>query len=130
MPTSGKPSEKVVIQTLKSSSIPKSLLTCHRKLDGADRKTCHIADASIPVISGTYAYWKSNSYQFTTDWFLQGYSGWALKLANFAFRVMGVSKDARRFITADSIGEQQRFWDSKLRWVLLNPVMKTVLASP
>jgi len=80
--------------------------------------------------SGAYAYWKGNAYQFTTDWFLQGYSGWALRLANFAFQVMGVQKDVQRFISADSTIEQQKIWASKLRWVLLNPIMRTVLASP
>lgn len=43
---------------------------------------------------------------------------------------MGVTKDVQRFISADSTIEQQKIWVSKLRWVLLNPVMRTVLASP
>lgn len=43
---------------------------------------------------------------------------------------MGVTKDVQRFISADSTIEQQKIWASKLRWVLLNPVMRTVLASP
>lgn len=84
-----------------------------------------------PYLSATtYAYWKANVDQFTDEWFLQGYSGWALKLARAAFVVMGVTKDVEKFVNAETTEEQEHIWRARLRWVLLNPVMRTVLASP
>lgn len=83
-----------------------------------------------PYLSAqAYAYWKANANQFSSNFFLQGYSGWAIGLARVAFAVAGVSKDVKKMVTANSIAEQDLIWKKKLRPIMLNPIMKAILGS-
>ncbi|KAJ9127655.1 hypothetical protein QFC24_001065 [Naganishia onofrii] len=76
-----------------------------------------------------YAYWKANADQFSSNFFLRGYSGWALRLARVAFALAGVSKDVKKMIACDTTAEQDAIWKKKLRPIMLNPVMKLILGS-
>lgn len=83
-----------------------------------------------PYLSAqAYAYWKANADQFSSNFFLQGYSGWAIRLARAAFAMTRVTKDVKRMVTADSIAEQDLIYKKKLRPIMLNPIMKTILGS-
>lgn len=76
-----------------------------------------------------YSYWKANADQFSSNFFLRGYSGWAIRLARTAFKIAGVSKDVKKLITANSTAEQDLIWKKKLRPIMLNPAMKLILGS-
>lgn len=78
-----------------------------------------------------YAYWKANASQFSRNFYFRGYSGWALRLAQVAFFLAGVSKHVENLCQAKSIDEQERIWKKHLRPVLLNKVMlKGFLGNP
>lgn len=77
-----------------------------------------------------YAYWQTNIAEFTDNFFLRGYSGWAVRLGKVAFSLAGVSGDVKKLINASTTTEQKRIYDTRLKPVLLNPVMKLILASP
>ena len=60
-----------------------------------------------------------------------GYSGHALRVAKWAFRLGGVRRWARRMADAGSVEEQGRIWDEHLRPVLLAPwIARLFLANP
>ncbi|ORX37775.1 hypothetical protein BD324DRAFT_641879 [Kockovaella imperatae] len=81
--------------------------------------------------SHAYAYWKTHAGQFKRNFYFRGYSGWALRLAQVAFFLAGVSKDVKQLCRASSTAEQKRIWDSRLRPVLFNRVMmKMFLGNP
>ena len=43
-----------------------------------------------------------------------GYSGWALKLARWLFRYMGVSEDVKRMCSATTVKEQSEIYEKKV----------------
>jgi betaine lipid synthase len=91
-----------------------------------------ILDSRIaPFISSTaYQFWRVNDDAFSSSFYLRGYSGWALRLAQIIFSLAGVSKDVEAICHAESIAEQERIWLEKLRPVLLNPVVVALLKNP
>jgi betaine lipid synthase len=80
--------------------------------------------------SNAYQFWRINDDAFSTSFYHRGYSGWALRLAQFLFRMAGVSEDVKTMCEADSLEEQARIWKEKLQPVLLNPVVVALLKSP
>lgn len=80
--------------------------------------------------SSAYQFWRINSQSFSSSFYLRGYSGWALRLAAFIFRVAGVSKDIQALCTADTLEQQEEIWRKKLRPVLLNPLVVALLKNP
>ncbi|KAG8984034.1 hypothetical protein FRB93_006827 [Tulasnella sp. JGI-2019a] len=81
--------------------------------------------------SHAFAYWKTHSDQFSNNFHLQGFSGWALRIVHFAFAVAGVSDDVKRLCKASTTMEQNKIWTEKLRPVFLNKfVCKFFLANP
>ncbi|WOO81404.1 uncharacterized protein LOC62_03G004932 [Vanrija pseudolonga] len=81
--------------------------------------------------SHAYAYWKTHADQFSRNFYFRGYSGWALRLAQVAFFLAGVSGDVKKVCNANSVDEQIRIWNKRLRPVLLNQVMlKGFLGNP
>jgi betaine lipid synthase len=89
-------------------------------------------DARIsPYISSTaYQFWRVNQDAFSTSFYLRGYSGWALRLAQIVFSIAGVSADVEAICRADSVMEQEKIWQEKLRPVFLNPVVVALLKNP
>jgi betaine lipid synthase len=85
----------------------------------------------LTPLSHAYAYWKTHADQFSRNFYFRGYSGWALRLAQVAFFLAGVSGDVKRLCQATTIAEQERIWQKKLRPVLLNKIMlKGFLGNP
>lgn len=100
-------------------------------------KGCHpkfrtLLDSRIsPLLSSiAYQFWHINDQSFSSAFYLNGYSGWALRLAQFIFSLAGVSADAEALCEAGSLEEQERIWNEKLKPVLLNPVVVAILKSP
>jgi betaine lipid synthase len=91
-----------------------------------------LASKLSPFLSAhAYAYWKAHADQFKRNFYFRGYSGWALRLAQAAFFVAGVSGDVKRLCQATTTAEQERIWNKRLRPVLLNRVMvKGFLGNP
>lgn len=85
-----------------------------------------------PFLSAhAYAYWMTHADQFSRNFYFRGYSGWALRLAQVAFFIAGVSGDSKRIANASSVTEQEQIWRTRLRPVLLNQVMlKGFLGNP
>ncbi|KAJ7346599.1 hypothetical protein DFH08DRAFT_195002 [Mycena albidolilacea] len=80
--------------------------------------------------SGAYQFWRTNVNSFSSSFYLRGYSGWALRLTGFIFRIAGVSKDIQALCTADTLEQQEEIWRRKLRPVLLNPLVVALLKNP
>jgi len=81
--------------------------------------------------SHAFAYWKAHADQFSRNFYFRGYSGWALRLAQVAFFLAGVSGHVRRLCEAKTVEEQERIWKKHLRPVLLNKIMlKGFLGNP
>ena len=108
--------------------MPKCRHTSHRKSVGncwAYRR------GAISDDSHAYAYWKAHSGQFSRNFYFRGYSGWALRLAQVAFFLAGVSGHVKRLCEAKTTEEQERIWRKHLRPVMLNSVMlKGFLGNP
>ncbi|KZP16506.1 hypothetical protein FIBSPDRAFT_1047462 [Athelia psychrophila] len=84
-----------------------------------------------PLLSSiAYQFWRINDKAFSSSFYLSGYSGWAIRLGRFIFKLAGVSEDVIKFCSADTIAEQEQIWHEKMRPVLLNPVVVALLKSP
>ncbi|KAK7472614.1 hypothetical protein VKT23_000727 [Stygiomarasmius scandens] len=92
----------------------------------------HLLDTKIAphLSSSAYQFWRINSEAFSSSFYLHGYSGWALRLAKFVFRLAGVTEDVERICNCDTLEEQVDIWETKLRPVLLNSVVVTLLKNP
>jgi betaine lipid synthase len=91
-----------------------------------------ILDSRIaPFISSTaYQFWRLHEDDFSSSFYLCGYSGWAIRLAQIIFSLAGVSKEVEAICHADSIVEQARIWREKIRPILLNPLVVALLKNP
>jgi betaine lipid synthase len=91
-----------------------------------------LLDSKIaPLLSSiAYQFWRINEDAFSSSFYHHGYSGWALRLAQFVFKLAGVSKDVIALCNSDTIAEQAMIWRQKLRPVLFNPVVIVLLKSP
>ena len=91
-----------------------------------------LLDAKIaPYLSSSaYKFWRTNVDAFSTSFYMHGYSGLALRLANFIFKIARVTKDVKRMCDSDTLEEQATIWHERLRPVLLNPVVVALLKSP
>jgi betaine lipid synthase len=91
-----------------------------------------LLDSKIsPLLSSiAYQFWRINDNSFSSSFYLHGYSGWALSLAQFLFKLAGVSEDVQDMCNTDSLEEQDRIWKEKLRPVLLNPFVVPLLKNP
>ncbi|KAG6334616.1 hypothetical protein ID866_4477 [Astraeus odoratus] len=91
-----------------------------------------LLDSKIsPLLSSiAYQFWHINDQSFSSSFYLNGYSGWALRLAQFIFSLAGVSADAEALCEAGSLKEQEKIWNERLKPVLLNPVVVAILKSP
>lgn len=91
-----------------------------------------LLDSSIsPYLSSSaYQFWRAHEDAFASNFYLRGYSGWALRLARIIFSMAGVSKDVEAFCNCDTLEEQTKIWQQKIRPVLLNPAIVALLKSP
>lgn len=80
--------------------------------------------------SAAYQFWHINADLFASSFYLSGYSGWALRLAQFIFRLARVDKYVLELCESNTIQEQSRIWKEHLRPVLLNSVVVELLKSP
>lgn len=81
--------------------------------------------------SSAYQFWRDNETAFQSSFYFRGYSGWALRLAKWAFKISGIEADVKRFCEAKNIEEQRKIWNEKMRPVLLNQrFVKMFMANP
>ncbi|KAK7436436.1 hypothetical protein VKT23_019148 [Stygiomarasmius scandens] len=80
--------------------------------------------------SSAYQFWQSNASAFSSSFYLQGYSGWAVKTFRLLFRLAGLKKDIERMCNCNTIAEQLDIWLSKVRPVMLSPFIVALLKSP
>ncbi|KAG6821002.1 hypothetical protein H0H93_008631 [Arthromyces matolae] len=80
--------------------------------------------------SSAYQFWRLNDDAFKTAFYMRGYSGWALRVAHFIFSVAGVTKYVHQLCECDTLDAQVKIWQTKLRPVLLNPIVVALLKSP
>ncbi|TDL26086.1 S-adenosyl-L-methionine-dependent methyltransferase [Rickenella mellea] len=100
--------------------------------DGCQTKFRTLLDTKLsPFLSSIcYQFWRLNSDMFSSSFYLSGYSGWALRFARSLFWLVGITKDVEDMCKADTIAEQERLWNEKLRPVLLNSLVVYLLRSP
>lgn len=91
-----------------------------------------LLDSQIsPALSSiAYQFWRLQPHAFDSAFYLNGYSGWAIRLGKLLFRIAGVTKYVEAMCNSDTIEEQARIWKEKLRPVILNPVVSVLLGNP
>lgn len=92
----------------------------------------HLLDAQLsPLLSSLcYQFWRINAHMFDTAFYTSGYSGWAIRLASWIFKIAGVESDVKLLCEAPSIQEQERIWREAIRPVFLNPIVVALLKNP
>ena len=80
--------------------------------------------------SSAYQFWRLNQDAFSTAFYLRGYSGWALRIARLVFAIAGMTTVVEEMCNCDGLQEQEEIWRTKLRPVLLNPVVVALLKNP
>ncbi|CAD6983485.1 unnamed protein product [Tilletia controversa] len=101
--------------------------------DGKCENFRELLDSKIsPYLSShAYQFWRLNTSSFDKCFYFRGYSGHALRLAKFAFNIAGVRKDVERMCKADTVEEQQKIWDTRLRGTLINKhIIRFFLSNP
>ncbi|PWN50116.1 hypothetical protein IE53DRAFT_110475 [Violaceomyces palustris] len=73
--------------------------------------------------SHAYQFWRLNTRTFDRAFYFRGYSGHALRLAKIAFTLTGVRKDVERMCEAETVEEQQRIWETKVRGTIINKTL-------
>ena len=91
-----------------------------------------LLDSKIaPLLSSiAYQFWCINDDAFSSSFYLRGYSGWALRVAQYIFKLAGVSEDVVALCNSDTLAEQDTIWREKLRPVILNSVVVALLKNP
>ncbi len=83
------------------------------------------------VFNRAYQFWRANASTFKAGFHTCGYSGHALRLARWAFKLGGVSAWVERMAEAPTVEEQGRIWDKHVKPVLLAPwITRLFLANP
>jgi betaine lipid synthase len=94
-----------------------------------------LLDSSLaPYLSSiAYQFWRINADSFSSrsssTFYLHGYSGWALRLAQIVFSLAGVTRYVKQMCECDTLEEQTKIWKEKIRPVLLNPLVVALLKS-
>ncbi|KAH8832675.1 hypothetical protein DL96DRAFT_670633 [Flagelloscypha sp. PMI_526] len=74
--------------------------------------------------SPAYAFWRQRGARsFDKAFYSHGYTGFALGIAQALFAITGRSKDVKNFCAASTIEEQTQIWETRLRPILLNPLI-------
>ncbi|KAF8130541.1 hypothetical protein EV363DRAFT_1450349 [Boletus edulis] len=91
-----------------------------------------LLDSKIsPYLSSiAYQFWRINDKAFSNAFYMNGYSGLAIRFAQIIFALTGVTKDTEDICNASTTEEQVKIWKEKLMPVLLNPLVVTFLKSP
>ncbi len=55
---------------------------------------------------------------------------WGIRLGKIAFAIGGVTNDVKRLVSASTTAEQDRIWTTRLRPIIMNPVLKFILGHP
>jgi betaine lipid synthase len=100
--------------------------------DGYHPQFRELLDTKIsPFLSShAYQFWRLHSNAFSSAFYMRGYSGWALRLAKWVFKLAGVSKEVKALCYAETLEEQKRIWIENLRPVLLNKLTVALLKNP
>jgi betaine lipid synthase len=72
------------------------------------------------LTSHALQFWVQNANNFNPNGkglYETGYSGWALKLARWLFKVMGITKDIKRMCESNTIEEQVKIYEDKVRHI-------------
>jgi betaine lipid synthase len=70
------------------------------------------------LTSHALQFWVQNANNFNPNGkglYETGYSGWALKLARWLFKVMGITEDIKRMCESNTIEEQVKIYEDKVR---------------
>ena len=69
------------------------------------------------LTSHALQFWVQNANHFNPNGkglYETGYSGWALKLARWLFKVMGITEDIKRMCESNTIEEQVKIYEEKV----------------
>lgn len=77
----------------------------------------HILDSKLsPYLSSSaYQFWRVNSNAFSSSFYRRGYSGWAIRIADWLLKMNGLSGAVEELCNAQTIEEQDRIWKGSLR---------------
>lgn len=78
-----------------------------------------------------YAFWRTNASAFDTNFYLQGYSGLALRILNMIFKLRGSADKLHALANAETLAEQREIYEKSIRPVLLSGAfVKFILSNP
>jgi betaine lipid synthase len=75
-------------------------------------------------------FWVQNAGHFDVrgkGLYESGYSGWALKLARWLFKFMGISEDVKKLCSATTISEQVEIYETKVYLFLVDVKIRFAL---
>jgi betaine lipid synthase len=75
-------------------------------------------------------YWSHNSDRFSHKFYKTGYSVLALSLVEWWIKMQGLQKAVYEMCHAETIEEQQRIWNEKIRPAIFSPMIRKVLNNP
>ena len=101
---------------------------------GRTEDFCDLLDNKLsPYLSSPcYQFWDCNRSLFdsSSSFYNSGYSGRAILLLRWLFFITRRSGDIQLLCSADSIEEQKRIWNDRIRPILLNPLVVFILKHP
>lgn len=82
--------------------------------------------------SSCYRFWDRNRDLFNSSstFYSSGYSGRAILMARWIFCLTGRTGDVQLLCSAKTVEEQERIWNTRLRPIILNPVVVFFLHHP
>ncbi|PWN41282.1 hypothetical protein IE81DRAFT_324662 [Ceraceosorus guamensis] len=93
----------------------------------------NLLDTKIsPFLSShAYQFWRLNTEAFKSNFYFRGYSGHALRLAKAAFSLGRVNRDVKAACEAETIEEQVKIWERRMRGRIINkPLIRWFLSNP
>ncbi|GAA5839181.1 hypothetical protein JCM9279_002619 [Rhodotorula babjevae] len=81
------------------------------------------------LTSHAFQFWRQNDHVFDKNFYYHGYSGHALRLANWALWLAGVHNSTAKMCAATDLDEQRRLWKTKIRPVLLSSTLTKLFFS-
>ncbi|KAG0761744.1 hypothetical protein G6F57_007623 [Rhizopus arrhizus] len=80
--------------------------------------------------SYAFQYWSHHSNRFDHKFYKTGYSGLALSILEWWIRMQGLEDAVNNMVSANTIEEQKKIWDNKIRPAIFSPMIQKVLHNP
>lgn len=80
--------------------------------------------------SHAYQFWRANASAFDKNFYMHGFSGYALRAVKWGLWLAGVGKAAERMCAAKTVEEQRKIWKEKIMPVMTSRWMTAIVSNP